>query len=265
MRVLVTNDDGLHAPGLAHLAAAAVRAGHDVVAVAPEGNRSGSGAAIGDLGEHSSLRCREMPLPGLAGVHSVELDAPPALCVITACLGAFGDRPELVLSGINPGLNTGRSTLHSGTVGAAVTAAGFGVPAVAVSIAGHEAEVAHWSAAAELALRTAAWVEGRGGVLTVNLSVPDLPAERLGPPRVGRLAPMGAIHTEVTGRDEGWLHLGFRPTVRELPEDSDSRLVAEGHVVVTPLRGIVEDDRVDGQSLVDHLARDPARAGGVDR
>lgn len=269
MRVLVTNDDGLHAPGLAHLAAAAVDAGHDVVVVAPEGNRSGSGAAIGDLGEQSSLRCRDMPLEALAGVHSVELDAPPALCVITACLGAFGDPPELVLSGINPGLNTGRSALHSGTVGAAVTAAGFGVPGVAVSIAGHEPEVVNWRSAAGLALRTAGWVADRaaerGEVLTVNLSVPDLPPERLGPPRVGTLAPMGAIHTEVSGRDEEWLHLGFRPTERRLPEGSDSRLAAEGHVVVTPVRGMALDDRADGPDLVAHLARGAAGAGAVDR
>lgn len=253
MRVLVTNDDGLHAPGLAHLAAAAVHAGHEVVAVAPDGNRSGSGAAIGDLGEQSSLRCRDMPLPGLDGVSSIELDAPPALCVITACLGAFGEPPEVVLSGINPGLNTGRSTFHSGTVGAALTAANFGLSAVAVSIAGHEPDVEHWEVAADLAVSTSAWVAERRGITTVNLSVPDLPADRLGPPRAGTLAPVGAIHTEVIGRDDEWLRLGFRPTERELPEGSDTRLAAAGHVVVTPIAGIHAVPAGDLDPLLDGL------------
>ncbi len=238
MRVLVTNDDGLHAPGLVHLARAAESAGHDVLAVAPEGNRSGSGAAIGDLGMEASIRCREMPLEGLTAVHSIELDAPPALCVIASFLGAFGAPPDLVLSGINPGLNTGRSTMHSGTVGAAVTAANFGCSAVAVSIAGHEADVRNWSVAADLALSTAHWIAARPETITINLSVPDRPEADLLGARHGALAPFGAIRTEVLGRDAEWLRLGFRPTEVELPEHSDSRLTLEGHVVVTPITPI---------------------------
>ena len=76
MRILITNDDGLHAPGLLALARAADEAGHEVVAVAPEGDRSGSGAAIGNLGEAAHLRYRRMPLDGLNHVESFELDAP---------------------------------------------------------------------------------------------------------------------------------------------------------------------------------------------
>lgn len=247
MRVLVTNDDGLHAPGLTHLAAAAASAGHEVTAVAPGGNFSGSGAAIGDLGDEARIRCREMTLAGLEQITSIELDAPPALCVITAMLESFGQRPELVLSGVNPGLNTGRSTLHSGTVGAALTAANFGVPAVAVSIAGHEHEVVNWDLATGAAVRAGEWAHGRSRLVTLNLSLPDLPRERVRGVSVGSLAPMGAIHTVVSGRDEEWLHLGFTETTQELPPGSDSRLVAEGHVVVTGLTGIraVDLDGVD--------------------
>jgi 5'-nucleotidase len=241
MRVLVTNDDGLHAPGLAALARAAAEAGHEVTAIAPEGDRSGSSAAIGNLGDGSYLRYREMPLAGLEGVHSIEMDAPPALCVLAAFLKAFGDPPELVLSGVNPGLNTGRVTLFSGTVGAALTAAQCGVPAVAVSIAGHEAEVRNWHVAASLAVEAAAWAEGRmaaGELVTLNLSVPDRPRHELLPARSATIAPLGVIHTEVIDRTPERIELGFRPTTAELPEGSDSRLVTEGHVVVTPLRGI---------------------------
>ncbi|MFV0316714.1 MAG: 5'/3'-nucleotidase SurE [Microthrixaceae bacterium] len=263
MRVLVTNDDGLHAPGLAHLAAAAVRAGHDVLAVAPEGNYSGSGAAVGDLGSESRIRCRDMPLAGLAEVQSVELSGPPALCVITAALGAFGEKPEMVLSGINPGLNTGRGTLHSGTVGAALTAFNLGLSAVAVSIAGDEPDVVHWDVAANAAISAATWI-GAGAERTVlNVSVPDLPAEDLRDPRIGTLAPMGAVHTEVFGRDDQWLLLGFAETAAELPPDSDSRLAAEGHVVVTPLVGIRAGELDDPDALLESLgdARRPGAAG----
>lgn len=250
MRVLVTNDDGLHAPGLTHLAAAAAGAGHDVTAVAPGGNFSGSGAAIGDLGDEARIRCREMTLSGLEAITSVELDAPPALCVITAMLEAFGDRPELVLSGVNPGLNTGRSTLHSGTVGAALTAANFGIPAVAVSIAGHESEVVNWDLATQAAVCAAEWAHAQPSLVTLNLSVPDLPREQVVGTRIGSLAPMGAVHAVVSGRDEEWLHLGFAETTRELPPGSDSRLVAEGHVVVTGLTGIRAADIEGSEELL---------------
>lgn len=242
MRILVTNDDGLHAPGLLALATATAAAGHDVLAVAPEGNHSGASSAIGDLGAHASIRCRDMPLAGLPDVQSVEFDAPPALCVIATCLGAFGDVPDLVLSGVNPGLNTGRVTLHSGTVGAALTAANFGLSAVAVSIDGDEPDVRHWGVAAELAVECGEWAAAAaadsGSLVTLNLSVPDRPRDDLREPAVGSLAPKGTVHTEVLERTAERLELGFRVTEAVLPEGSDSRLAAEGHVVLTPITGI---------------------------
>ncbi|MCP4434512.1 MAG: 5'/3'-nucleotidase SurE [Actinomycetia bacterium] len=238
MRVLVTNDDGLHAPGLSHLAGAAARAGHQVLAVAPEQNRSGSAAAIDDLGEQSSIRCRAKTLAGLDGVEAYELDAPPALCVVAAMIQAFGDPPELVLSGINPGLNTGRSTLHSGTVGAVLTAANFGVSGVAVSIAGHEPTIRNWGVAADLAVQAVDWVRAQDGVSTLNLNVPDLPASQLSEPVLASLARKGAVHTEVLERDDEWIRLGFRETTDELPEGTDTRVTADGHPAVTPITGI---------------------------
>ncbi len=249
MRVLITNDDGLHAPGLLALARAADEAGHDVVAVAPEGDRSGSGAAIGNLGEGSNLRYRRMPLEGLDDVEAFELDAPPALCVIAAGLEAFGPRPDLVLSGVNPGLNTGRVTLHSGTVGAALTAAHFGLSAVAVSVDGHEHSVKHWDVAAELAVQAGVWAEAAEGLVTLNLSVPDLPRCEIREPRHGELARFGVIHTEVLNRTDERLELGFRPSEADLPAHVDSSLAVNGHVVVTALTGIQVAPRDD----TDHL------------
>jgi 5'-nucleotidase len=250
MRVLVTNDDGLHAPGLIALASALDAAGHEVVAIAPEGDRSGSGAAIGNLVEGSFLRYREMPLAGLDRVQSVELDGPPALCVFAACLGAFGAPPELVASGVNPGLNTGRLTLHSGTVGAALTAANLGLSAVAVSIAGREHSVVHWDVAAALAAEVLRWLPGADPCTVVNLSVPDLPAADLSVARFGTLAPFGNIRAELLARTPGRLEFGFVPTEAALPADSDAVLVSQGHPVVTALTGIRGSEPA---GLVEHL------------
>ncbi|MGH9214633.1 MAG: 5'/3'-nucleotidase SurE [Acidimicrobiales bacterium] len=134
MKVLVTNDDGVGSPGLHALARALVDDGHDVIVVAPDREMSGSAAAIGQVHVEAGIDAERVDLPRLNGVPAYAVAGPPGLCVLTARLGGFGDPPELVVSGINPGCNTGRAVLHSGTVGAALTAANFGCRGLAVSI-----------------------------------------------------------------------------------------------------------------------------------
>ena len=144
MRILVTNDDGVDSPGIHALAAALVDDGHDVLVVAPTDDRSGAGASIGRLhggGPPPVERQVWDELPDLS-VHAI--DAPPATAVFAACLGAFGDLPDLVASGINPGANTGHLVLHSGTVGATLTAAGYGIPGLAVSIDWSQTQEYDW-------------------------------------------------------------------------------------------------------------------------
>ena len=119
MRILITNDDGHASRGLGVLAAAVAAAGHDVVVVAPDRDQSGCGAGIGQWHLDEHIDVQDVDLPDAPGVRAVALQGTPALAVFAANLGAFGPAPELVVSGINPGLNTGRATLHSGTVGAA--------------------------------------------------------------------------------------------------------------------------------------------------
>lgn len=133
-RILVTNDDGVESAGLHALVRALVDDGRDVMVVAPARDMSGSGAAIGRIHLDESIDAQQVELPGLAGVPAYAVDGPPGLCVLAARLGGFGHRPELVVSGINPGCNTGRAVLHSGTVGGALTAANFGGRGLAVSI-----------------------------------------------------------------------------------------------------------------------------------
>jgi 5'-nucleotidase len=134
MKVLVTNDDGVASPGLHALARAIVDAGHEVIVVAPDREMSGSAAAIGQVHVEAGIDARRLDLPRLDGVPAYAVAGPPGLCVLTARLGGFGDPPDLIVSGINPGCNTGRAVLHSGTVGAALTAANFGCRGLAVSI-----------------------------------------------------------------------------------------------------------------------------------
>jgi 5'-nucleotidase len=134
MKVLVTNDDGVASPGLHTLARTLVDDGYEVIVVAPDREMSGSSAAIGQVHVEEGIDAERVVLPGLDGVPAYAVAGPPGLCVLSARLGGFGDAPDLVVSGINPGANTGRAVLHSGTVGAALTAANFGCRGLAVSI-----------------------------------------------------------------------------------------------------------------------------------
>ena len=131
MRILVTNDDGIDSVGLHRLVAAIAPLG-EVVVAAPDREFSGAGAAIGAL----HLMQPEIHRASIPGVDLDEVWAvggPPALCVMFANLEAFGPRPELIVSGINPGANVGRSVYHSGTVGACLTGRNAGISGVAVS------------------------------------------------------------------------------------------------------------------------------------
>jgi 5'-nucleotidase len=159
-RVLVTNDDGVASPGLHALARALVDDGHEVIVVAPDREMSGSAAAIGQVHIDQGIDAERIELPGLDGVPAYALAGPPGLCVLTARLGGFGDPPELVVSGINPGCNTGRAVLHSGTVGAALTAANFGCRGLAVSI---DVSTLHLHEQADGSSRAAAGARGPGG------------------------------------------------------------------------------------------------------
>lgn len=129
MRILVTNDDGIDSIGL-HVLARAMRAHGDVVIAAPDREYSGAGAAVGAL-HLLQPETRRQQVDGID--ESWAVTGPPALCVMFACLGLFGEPFDLVVAGINPGANVGRSVYHSGTVGAALTARSRGISGVAAS------------------------------------------------------------------------------------------------------------------------------------
>lgn len=133
MRLLLTNDDGIHAPGLRVLAGRLQADGHELTVLAPDRQYSGSGTSVGSELNGALVRVQPIRLAGLPKVRALMVGGPPALVALAACHGLVEEQPELVVSGINPGHNVGRLVLHSGTLGAAITAAAFGWRAVAVS------------------------------------------------------------------------------------------------------------------------------------
>lgn len=244
MRLLVTNDDGILAPGISALAVALVDAGHDVVVAAPADDRSGASAAIGGMRADESIELVRVELEGLEGVECYSVAASPALIVIAACLGGFGASPDAVVSGINAGANTGRAVLHSGTVGAALTAANFGRSGLAVSLA--EGGDYRWSTAAGLAVTTLGWLAGQPPCTVMNLNAPNVELEDVRGVRGGFLAPFGTVRAAIVDGTSG-LQMELvgdadgdgTPGEREdAPEGSDTALVLAGYASLTSLTGV---------------------------
>jgi 5'-nucleotidase len=256
MRILVTNDDGIDSLGLHVLARAMVDIG-EVVVVAPDTEYSGASAALGAL---HTIRpdVHRAIIDGVAEAWAVE--GPPALCVMFANLGAFGPPFDLVVSGINPGANVGRSVYHSGTIGATLTARNAGVSGVAVSQAvpdagvegqgdGDDLEGQRWDSAATVA---AALVDGLLGqsptaAVAINLNVPNLPVDEMTGWRrttVG-VAPERAmagvtLESKPGHTDSYRTRMAWGPQV-SLPPETDGGAVQRGFVSVTTLGSIPAD------------------------
>ena len=256
MRLLITNDDGVMAPGIAALARAMVTTGHDVVVAAPHQDMTGFGAAIGSFHIDGSIDVKPVELDGLQGVPCYSVTGPPALAVMAARLGGFGEPPDLVVSGINPGANTGRATLHSGTVGAVLTGANFGVSGIAVSI--DMGEELHWDTAGTLAVHALEWLTEQPAKTVLNLNVPNLPIDELRGVRWARLAPFGTARAHLVESPTGALQMELRPHGEVLPADSDTALVREGFAAITSIVGIRATEPI---GVADHIAARLERAG----
>ena len=255
MRVLVTNDDGITASGLAALAAAVVGLGHDVVAAAPLALLA---FAWKSLGDDDGVEVSPVELEGAAGVPAYAVDAPPALAVMIARLGAFGESPKVVVSGINPGPNTGRSVLHSGTVGAALTAANFGLSGLAVSIG--TGQPSHLETAASVAASALGWILRAPPRTVLNVNVPNLPLEQLRGVRAARLAPFGTVRAALGTHVDGRVQVELRDTEHELEPDTDTALVLAGYVTVTALLGVRAAADTDAPAAIEATLF--SRAGG---
>lgn len=229
-RILVTNDDGIESPGLAALVEALTPLG-EVTIIAPYENQSGIGHAL-NLREPIFLMRREV-----AGRPATALSGTPATCVRVATARLMKDAlPDLVVSGVNRGLNFGRNAYVSGTVAAAREAALQGIPAIAASLAreGHP----DYTVAASVTAEVVAVVKANGlpeGVF-LNVNVPASATKGLKVARQSRLAGAEAFdeHRNPYGRPYLW-SLFTQPTVEAEP-GSDIEAVMEGYIAVTPLQ-----------------------------
>lgn len=259
MKLLVTNDDGVSSPGLHALVRALVDADYDVMVVAPASDMSGAGASIGKLHLDQHVDSQPVDLPDLPGVPAFSVDGPPGLCVLASRLGAFGSAPDVVVSGINPGCNTGRAVLHSGTVGAALTGANFGLRGLAVSIDtgsftgdGQDGEPLKWRSAAALAAAGVAWLIDAPERTVVNVNVPNRPLDQILGARWAELASFGTVRTAVAEApiEGGRLQMEFRPTEDELPDSTDTALVRAGYAAITTLTGVRAAEPVEADAIV---------------
>lgn len=171
--VLVTNDDGVGARGLREAARAVLRAGYVPTVVAPAADRSSMSMALGHFNDVWFHREPESwSADGSSAVPVYRFDGYPSVLVTMAAAGGFGPRPDLVLVGINHGTNSGIGVVHSATVGAALTAGMAGIPALAVSVAGPEAQRA-WPRCTALVSTLVTVLAGAepqvAGALNVNL------------------------------------------------------------------------------------------------
>lgn len=210
MRVLLTNDDGAGAPGLAELAAALTDAGHDVAVVVPDGNRSGTSGALEPMPLGGTVEVRVEPIDGLDADEAwAAVGCTPSICTTLGLRGLLDLSPEAVVSGPNHGWNIGRDTWRSGTVWAAITAWSMGVPALAVS----GAPPSRYDAAdvATLAVRTADVLTdlvAQPAPQVWNLNFPEPPSASWGSPRWVEVAAHERLaDCEVTRADRGRAHV----------------------------------------------------------
>ncbi|MGE2836095.1 5'/3'-nucleotidase SurE [Mycobacterium sp. SMC-4] len=240
---LVTNDDGIDSPGLHALAAAALDAGVDVIVAAPAEQASGASAALTAVRRDGRTVVEPRELPDL-DVPAWAVQAQPGHIVAAALNGWFDPRPDLVLSGINHGANVGRAILHSGTVGAALTAKISDTRALAVSldVALHPTGDRYWKTAAGLVAPVLELLFDAPDGTVLSLNVPDRPATEVGPIRHARLARGGAVQTRVEEVRDGGVRLREVEVSDELEEDTDTALLDAGHPTLTELRSIEADD-----------------------
>ena len=251
MRILLTNDDGVYAPGLAAMERA-LRALGDVYVVAPLREQSGVSHSITFL---TPLQAGKVYVNGEHWAWTV--DGTPADCVKLAVSTILPQPPDLIVSGINGGLNSGLNVLYSGTVAAAVEGALYGITSIAVSL--QSAKDAPFREAADLSLGIIEkiWQKNTepGSLYSINIPVQ---AVQDGNPQV-KITPMNSsecwetyeCRTDTTGRPYYWLAGSSNPrplapgrsSAARPNQLTDTAAVLQGYITVTPLRYDLTDER----------------------
>jgi len=260
--IVVTNDDGVNAPGLLALRRALAEIGR-VEIFAPERNWS---AASRTRTFHKPLRVDEVRL--LDGSVGHVTNGTPSDCVSLALLGLLDEKPDLIVSGINDGLNLGRDVSYSGTVSAAMEGVRAGIPAIAVSYdtIHDRTETPDYSSAAAFSARLAALFLEEGGFpqgIVLNVNVPYLPSERALKTKVTRLGGEAYSNYLVTGKDpQGrnfyWISGDPLTDVPASETDTDLAAIAAGMISITPIHLDMTE-----HSLIESLRSLEPRLGGT--
>jgi len=229
MRILLSNDDGYFAPGLAALAEGLAPLG-EITVVAPERDRSGASNSL-------TLDRPLMLSHAHNGFHYV--NGTPTDCVHMAVTGLLDFEPDVIVSGINSGSNMGDDTLYSGTVAAATEGYLLGIPSIAVSLVGTKFE--HYRTAARVARDIVERLHRApfGAPVLLNVNVPDLPYESLAGVEVTRLGRRHKAQPVIPGknpRGETVYWVGPAGAAREAGPGTDFNALERGAVSVTPLQ-----------------------------
>ena len=229
MRILLSNDDGYFAPGLAALAEGLAALG-EITVVAPERDRSGA----------SNSLTLDRPLQ-LTRAHNgyFYVNGTPTDCVHMAVTGLLDFEPDVVVSGINSGSNMGDDTLYSGTVAAATEGYLLGIPSIAMSLTGKE--FVHYATAARVARDIVERLarDPFGAPVLLNVNVPDAAYEALRGFEVTRLGRRHKAQPVVAGknpRGETVYWVGPAGAAREAGPGTDFHALEKGAVSITPLQ-----------------------------
>lgn len=235
-KILLVNDDGIDAPGL-WLLYDKLQSLAQCLVVAPKREQSGRSHAV-TVRQQMSLEKIERN----GGTAGYALDGMPADCVKLALSRLYKDRIDLVISGINPGSNAGTNVLYSGTVAAAIEAAMYGVPAIAVSLRDDRRPPTQFETAARVSVAIAKDVlrNGLPPRLALNVNVPDLPIEQIDGSTVTRMGhecyiDVFTIHEESDGAK--WcMNVGEERIPSKIGKHPvDDEALAQNRVSITPL------------------------------
>ena len=231
MRILVSNDDGVDAPGIHALAEGLRAAGHEVLVVAPDRDRSGASNSL------------TLDAP----VRVVQLDAAtwrvhgtPTDCVHVAITGMLEHEPDIVVSGINNTANLGDDVIYSGTVAAAMEGRFLGLPAIAMSLNSVDHAPKHYDTAARAAVALVARLatDPLPADTILNVNVPDLPWEQVRGFEVGRLGNRHRAEPCVRQDDprgRSWWWIGPAGPEDDAGPGTDFHAVRSGHISITPI------------------------------
>lgn len=233
MRILVSNDDGIFAPGIKALAESLAQH-HQVYVVAPDRERSAAGHA---LTLHKPLRAEEVSLfQGVMG--SWEVNGTPSDCVKLAFGALLAEPPDLVVSGINRGPNLGTDVIYSGTVSAALEGAILGSPAVAFSLASFDD--LHYQTAATFALQAADKLASQHmpSRTLLNINIPSVPLPDVKGVRVTKLGIRkynDVFEPRVDMRGKTYYWLAGEPDEQEEHPDTDVMAIRSHCISITPI------------------------------